>query len=119
MSESAGIPAGAAPAVPAGTAPEGAHTALTVDFVAADRPVWSGGADMVVAPAAGGEIGILPGHAPILTILKPGEIRVIDGRTTHRMAVSGGFLSVDLDNVEIVVDEAKDLTPAGDDGSAR
>ena len=49
---------------------------LDVDLVAADRTIWSGEARMVSAPSAEGEVGILPGHTPLLAVLRPGEVRI-------------------------------------------
>ena len=84
---------------------------LEVDLVAADRKVWSGEASMVSAPAADGGIGILPGHAPVLSVLRAGTVRVhpVSG-AVQEIHVSGGFLSVDDDQVTVVVDTA-DVDP--------
>lgn len=75
---------------------------LHVEFVAADGKVWEGEANKVVARALEGDIGILPRHQPLLTVLREGEV-CIDGeggdQTFH---VDGGFLSVDDDLVTIV-----------------
>ncbi len=81
---------------------------LEVDIVDAEGTVWSGTAALVAAPAADGEIGILPGHAPVLSVLRAGELRVQVQRGTAplRWRVSGGFLSVDDDQVTAVVDDA-------------
>jgi F-type H+-transporting ATPase subunit epsilon len=81
---------------------------LEVDLVAAGGKVWSGAARRVSAPAADGEIGILVGHTPILSVLRAGEVRVLptDGTEPLRWRVDGGFLSVDSDQVTVVVDEA-------------
>ena len=78
---------------------------LLVDLVAADRKIWSGEASLVSAPAADGEIGILPGHAPVLAVLRAGEVRVtpVSGAPV-RGTVGGGFLSVDANRVTIVAD---------------
>ena len=76
---------------------------LEVEIVAADSKVWSGAASMVVAPAADGEIGILPGHAPVLSVLRAGEVRVVPiSGEPFRGTIDGGFLSVDSDRVTIV-----------------
>ena len=86
---------------------------LEVDLVAADRKVWSGEASMVSAPAADGDIGILPGHAPVLAVLRPGTVRITDmSGAVHTVKVDAGFLSVDSDQVSVVVD-----TAAGDDAA--
>jgi F-type H+-transporting ATPase subunit epsilon len=86
---------------------------LEVDLVAADGKVWSGSARQVSAPAADGEIGILLGHTPILSALRPGEVRVrtTDGETLS-WQVDGGFLSVDDDRVTVVVDALSESVAA-------
>ena len=68
---------------------------LQVELVAVEQKVWSGTADMVIARTTEGELGVLPGHAPLLGQLKePSEVRVqADGRETC-YEVTGGFLSV-------------------------
>lgn len=86
---------------------------LVVDVVAADRKVWSGEATIVVAPAADGEIGVLPGHSPVLSVLQSGEFRItpVSGApVTGR--VGGGFLSVDANRVTIVADSIAMSTDA-------
>ena len=79
---------------------------LNVEMVSADRTVWSGEALSVAAPAADGDLGVLPGHQPVLAVLRPGIVRVraVDGGDTVELEVSGGFLSVDHDDITIVVD---------------
>jgi len=79
---------------------------LEVDVVAADGKVWSGAARLVSAPAADGDIGILAGHTPLLSVLRPGAVRVVPaaGGASLSWHVDGGFLSVDSDQVTVVVD---------------
>ena len=80
---------------------------LEVELVAADRMVWSGEARVVSAPAADGDIGILPGHAPVLAVLRAGTVRITDvNGGVHAVVVDAGFLSVDSDHVSVVVDTA-------------
>jgi F-type H+-transporting ATPase subunit epsilon len=88
---------------------------LDVDLVAADRTIWSGEARMVSAPSAEGEVGILPGHTPLLAVLRRGEVRVIPvSGEVVRTDVEAGFLSVDGDRVTVVSDTAiADARPAG------
>ena len=82
--------------------------ALEVDLVAAQGKVWSGQARMVSANAGDGEIGILSGHEPILTVLRPGEVRITPpSGDVMRWHVDGGFMSVDGDRVTVVVDSAR------------
>lgn len=80
---------------------------LTVEVVAAEKIVFSGDADMVVAPGVEGVLGILPKHAPLLTMLNPGAVRIKQGDGEIVMAVSGGFLEVNHDRVDILADSAE------------
>jgi F-type H+-transporting ATPase subunit epsilon len=83
-------------------------SSLKVQLVAADRPIWSGEASIVVARTAEGDIGILPGHEPVLAVLADSAmvtIRTSDGATVA--AVHGGFLSVAKDNVSILAEAAE------------
>jgi F-type H+-transporting ATPase subunit beta len=90
---------------------------LEVDLVDTDGTIWSGSARQVSAPASDGEIGILAGHTPVLSVLRRGEVRVIeDGGAVHRWTVEGGFLSVDEDQVTVVVDAVE---PAASDAATR
>jgi F-type H+-transporting ATPase subunit epsilon len=80
---------------------------LQVELVSADSRVWSGEASMVVVRTVDGDMGVLPGHAPILAVLAAGEIRItpVDGGSVVA-AVDGGFLSVEHDRVTLVSDSA-------------
>ena len=91
---------------------------LQVDLVAADRSVWSGQARMVSAPAAEGEIGILPGHSPVLTVLRAGTVRITpaEGGGVQAVRIDSGFMSVDTDHVTVVVDTAEDTAASGSTG---
>ncbi|MBC7630015.1 F0F1 ATP synthase subunit epsilon [Aeromicrobium sp.] len=82
-------------------------TALQIELVAADRVVWSGQAKEVIARTADGDIGVLAGHAPLLSVLVPGvvEITSLDGEVV-RAAVEEGFLSVAGDHVSILSEDA-------------
>ena len=82
---------------------------LQVELVAADRKVWEGEADMVIARTVDGELGILPGHTPLLGVLVEGEVRIKAGDGTHIAGIDGGFLSVDRDKV-IIIAEAVDAS---------
>src|SRR4030081_638455 len=78
---------------------------LRVQIVTAEREVFAEDAvDMVVAPGAEGGVGILPRHAPLLTTLNPGMVRIKKGGTEEAMAVGGGFLQVARDQVLILAD---------------
>ena len=76
---------------------------LKIEIVTAERTVLEAEADMIIAPGTEGQLGLLPRHAPLLTMLEPGEIRLRDGgQDTLAFAVAGGFLEI-LDNKVIVL----------------
>src|SRR4026208_44005 len=81
--------------------------ALTVELVAADRTVWSGEATMVKAKTVDGDIGVLRGHAPVLSVLSEAivEITAEDGHTVFAVA-DGGFLSVAHGGVSLLSEPA-------------
>jgi F-type H+-transporting ATPase subunit epsilon len=81
---------------------------LHVELVAADRKVWSGDATIVVARAASGDVGIMPGHTPVLSVLEsdPVTIRTTDGETVVA-AVHGGFLSFADNKMSIIAEVAE------------
>jgi F-type H+-transporting ATPase subunit epsilon len=92
-----------------------AHT-IHVDIVSAEGELFSGDAAMVFAPASQGDLGIAPRHAPLLTLLKPGEVTVqtTDGQK-HHFFVGGGALEVQPHKVTVLADtaiRAKDLDEA-------
>lgn len=80
---------------------------MKLEIVTAERLVYSEDVDMLVAPGLDGELGILPRHAPLLTVLKPGEIRVTRDGDVSYLAVSGGFLEVMSNTVTILADTAE------------
>ncbi len=81
---------------------------LKVSVVSADHEVWSGTAKQIIARTTEGEIGILPGHEPVLAILAKGEVRVttVDGNVITAQA-NDGFLSVENDTVTVVARNAE------------
>jgi F-type H+-transporting ATPase subunit epsilon len=79
---------------------------LNVEVVSAERVVFAGEADMVVAPGSEGVLGILPRHASLLSLLAPGVLRIKQGDEEVVMAVDGGFLQVNNDRVEVLTDVA-------------
>jgi len=92
-----------------------AHT-IHVDIVSAEGELYSGDAAMVFAPASQGDLGIAPRHAPLLTLLKPGEVIVQtpEGERQH-FFVGGGALEVQPNKVTVLADtaiRAKDLDEA-------
>ena len=80
---------------------------IHVDIVSAEGEIYSGSANMVYAPARMGEVGIAPRHAPLLTALRPGEVRVEDteGRE-HFFYVTGGMLEIQPHLVTVLADTA-------------
>ena len=80
---------------------------MRLEIVTAERLVYSEEINILVAPGIDGELGILPRHAPLLTALKPGEIRVVKDGEESFMAVSGGFMEVIGNKVTILADTAE------------
>jgi F-type H+-transporting ATPase subunit epsilon len=82
---------------------------LHVELVSVERPLWSGEATIVLARTTEGELGILPGHIPLLGELAPGGVVRIrqEGGTELVVAVHGGFLSVTEDGVSILAEMAE------------
>ncbi len=89
---------------------------IHVDIVSAEGEIFSGEASMIFAPAVMGEIGIAPRHAPLLTTLKPGEVRVqTPGGEEQFFYVSGGAIEIQPHIVTVLADtalRAKDLDEA-------
>ena len=80
---------------------------LQVELVAADRTVWSGQARMVIARTAEGDVGILRGHTPILSLLVGCVVEITEpGGEQHFVAVDDGFISVAHDRVSILSEHA-------------
>ena len=84
-----------------------ASSNIHVDIVSAEREIFSGEADMVFAPGEQGELGIAPRHAPLLTRMKPGVVRVQHGGEEQVFYVSGGILEVQPHMVTVLSDTAQ------------
>jgi F-type H+-transporting ATPase subunit epsilon len=82
-------------------------SSLKLDIVTAERVVYSADVDIVIAPGVEGQLGILPHHAPLMTILQAGELVVRKGGQEDSLAISGGFLEVRPDRVIILADSAE------------
>ena len=82
-------------------------SSIKLDIVTAERAVYSEDVDMVIAPGVEGQLGILPHHAPLMTTLQPGELRVRKGEEEVSLAISGGFLEVRPDRVVVLADTAE------------
>src|SRR5260221_5044719 len=79
---------------------------IRVEIVSQDRSVFEGDVDIVVAPGEDGEMGILPHHAPLLTTLKPGVLKVRTGSHEEVFAISGGVMEVQPTLVTVLADAA-------------
>ncbi len=92
---------------------------IRVDIIAQDRKVWSGEADLVVLPGAAGEMGVLPNHAPLLTTLQPGFVRVRRGNQEEIFTVVGGFAEVRPDQVIVLADAAEHVDEIDEERARR
>jgi F-type H+-transporting ATPase subunit epsilon len=79
---------------------------LTLEIVTPEARVYSDTIDTVVIPTTSGEVGILPGHIPLLTQIEHGELRVTKNGQTQWLAVSGGFAEVEGDRVHVLAEHA-------------
>lgn len=80
---------------------------LTVRVVAPDKTVWDSPAEEVILPSTTGQLGILTGHAPLLTALDIGVMRVRSSKDWQAIALMGGFAEVEEDEVIILVNGAE------------
>lgn len=79
---------------------------LTLEIVTPEARVYSDTIDSVVIPTVEGEVGILPGHIPLLTQVADGELRVTKDGQTQWLAVGGGFAEVESDHVRVLAERA-------------
>jgi F-type H+-transporting ATPase subunit epsilon len=79
---------------------------LQVSVISPEAVLFEGETESIVAPAFDGEVGILTGHAPMLTLLGTGELRLRSGGADQRFIVEGGFLQVVDDRVRVVTERA-------------
>lgn len=79
---------------------------LTLEIVTPEARVYSDTIDTVVIPTVEGEIGILPGHIPLVAQVEHGELRVSKGNETRFLAVSGGFVQIEADTVRVLAESA-------------
>src|SRR5512140_24596 len=80
---------------------------LRLDIVTAERAIYSQDVDEVIAPGIDGELGILPEHAPLMTMLQPGMLTIKRDGDELNLAVSGGFMEVRPDRVIVLADAAE------------
>ena len=77
---------------------------LKISVISPEASLYGGDADSVVVPAFDGEVGILSGHAPLMTLLGKGELRIGAGASAKKFAIEGGFLQVVNDQVRVVTE---------------
>jgi F-type H+-transporting ATPase subunit epsilon len=82
-------------------------SSLKLDIVTAERVVYSEDVDIVIAPGVEGQLGILPHHAPLMTILQAGELVARKDGREDSLVISGGFLEVRPDRVIVLADSAE------------
>jgi F-type H+-transporting ATPase subunit epsilon len=80
---------------------------MQVTIISPEAAMFDGQADAVVAPAFDGELGILPNHAPLMTLLGEGLLVVRQGGAAHRFRVRGGFLQVVHNRVRVVAEHVQ------------
>ncbi|MBD2312781.1 F0F1 ATP synthase subunit epsilon [Desertifilum sp. FACHB-1129] len=80
---------------------------LTVRVIAPDKTVWDSQAEEVILPSTTGQLGILSGHAPLLTALDTGVMQVRPGKEWQAVALMGGFAEIENDEVTILVNGAE------------
>jgi len=80
---------------------------LQLDIITPERNVFSDTVDSVQVPGLGGELGILPGHTPLISQLRTGVLAYAQGATKRRLLVSGGFVEVSDDRVAVLADVAE------------
>ena len=82
---------------------------MELQIITAEREVFSGEVDTLVAPGIEGQLGILPNHAPLITVLQPGELMVRAAGEESFLALSGGYMEVLGNRVIILADAAEDV----------
>lgn len=80
---------------------------IKLDIVTAEQVVYSEDVDSVVAPGVEGQLGILPHHTPLMTMLLPGELRIRKDNEEVSLAITGGFLEVRPDRIIVLADAAE------------
>src|SRR5881227_1541387 len=79
---------------------------LKLEIVTPEEKIYSEDVDMVTLPGTEGELGVYPKHVPVLTTLKPGELRVVKDGRENAMAVGEGFVEIKADGVSVLTDMA-------------
>jgi F-type H+-transporting ATPase subunit epsilon len=92
---------------------------LTLEIVTPEDRVYSDTVDSVVIPALEGEVGILPGHLPLLVQVADGELRVTKGAETRDLIIGGGFAQVEGDRVKVLAEFAINTAQIDEQAAAR
>ena len=93
-------------------------TTMHCDIVSAEQSIFSGRVQMVIAAGSLGDLGVAPGHAPLLTALTPGPVRLIkDGGEEEVFYVSGGYLEVQRNTVTLLADIAQRAEAVDEDAA--
>src|SRR5438270_13877032 len=79
---------------------------LKLEIVTPEEKIYSEDVEMVTLPGSEGELGVYPNHVPVLTSLKPGELRILKGGTLNAMAIGEGFVEIKADGISILTDMA-------------
>lgn len=82
---------------------------LSFALVSPERELFNGDVDHVVVPGSEGEFGVSPNHAPVMSVVKPGALRVINDGVERRIFVNGGFADVTPEGLTVLAEEAVDL----------
>jgi F-type H+-transporting ATPase subunit epsilon len=82
---------------------------LSFALVSPERELFHGLVDQVVVPGSEGEFGVLPLHAPLMSTIKPGALRILDGGGERRIFVNGGFADVTPEGLTVLAEDAVDL----------
>lgn len=82
-------------------------TTMRLEIITAEQVVFAGDVDSVQVPGISGELGILPHHAPLMTMIQPGELAINKDGDVAYLAISGGFLEVMANKVHVLADAAE------------
>ena len=82
---------------------------LAFALVSPERELFHGEVDQVVVPGADGEFGVLPKHAPLMSTIRPGALRILNDGAERRIFVNGGFADVTPDGLTVLAEDAVDL----------
>src|SRR5215510_14614495 len=82
---------------------------LSFALVSPERELFNGEVDHVVVPGSEGEFGVSPNHAPVMSVIKPGALKVINDGAERRIFVNGGFADVTPEGLTVLAEEAIDL----------